>query len=141
MGCIDKDDKVVSSALLNHNDSLEIRCGEDSMVVSICELQWWRNLNALGFCSFHRTFATISGAILSVTNNSMTGGKLQMCDEKRFEQPQLGSSQSIGAIGLPFEAIGKRFSLSPNCSGEVWEVKLQWTELTTRTKFQWRESR
>ena len=38
----------------------------------------------------------------------MAGGKLQLCDEKRFEQPQLASSQTIGAIGFPFEAIGKR---------------------------------
>ena len=62
------------------------------MVVSICELQQRRNLNALGFCSFHGTFAAISGAILSATNNSMAGGKLQLRDEKRFEQPQLASS-------------------------------------------------
>ena len=82
-----------------------------------------------------------SGATLSATNNSMAGGKLQLRDEKRFEQPQLASSQAIGAIGFPFEAIGKRFSLSPNCSCEVWAVKLQWTELATRTKFQCRESR
>ena len=74
-----------------------------------------------------------SGAILSATNNSMAGGKLQLRDEKRFEQPQLASSQAIGAIGFPFEAIGKRFSLLPNCSCEVWVVKLQWTEVATRT--------
>ena len=80
---------------------------------------------------FHGTFAAISGAILSATNNSMAGGKLQLRDEKRFEQ--LASSQAIGAIGFPFEAIGKRFSLSPNCSCEVWAVKLQWTEVATRT--------
>ena len=55
---------------------------------------------------FHGTFAVISGAILSATNNSMAGGKLQLRDEKRFEQ--LASSQAIGAIGFPFEAIGKR---------------------------------
>jgi hypothetical protein len=114
----------------------KIQCGVD-----LCELQQRRNLNALGFCSFHGTFAAISGTILTATNNSMTGGKLQLRDEKRFEQPQLASSQAIGAIGFPFEAIGKRFSLSPNCSCEVWTVKLQWTELATRTKFQWRESR
>ena len=50
-----------------------------------------------------------SGAILSATNNSMAGGKLQLRDEKRFEQPQLASSQAIGAIGFPFEAIGSDF--------------------------------
>jgi hypothetical protein len=33
-----------------------------------------------------------SGVILSATNNIMTGGKLQLLDEKRFEQPQLASS-------------------------------------------------
>ena len=82
---------------------------------------------------FHGTFAAISGAILSATNNSMAGGKLQLRDENRFEQPQLASRQVIGTIGFPFEAIGKRFSLSPNCSCEVWAVKLQWTEVATRT--------
>ena len=80
-----------------------------------------------------------SGAILSATNNSMAGGKLQLRDEKRFEQPQLASSQAIGVIGFPFEfpfeaIIGSDFfSLLPICSCEVWAVKLQWTEIATRT--------
>jgi hypothetical protein len=70
--------------------------------------------------------------------NSLAGGKLQLRDEKRFERPQLASSQAIGVIGFPFEfpfeAIGKRFfSLLPICSCEVWAVKLQWTEVATRT--------
>ena len=54
-----------------------------------------------------------SVAIVSATNNSMAGDKLQLRDEKRFEQPQLASRQAIGVIGFPFEfpfeAIGKRF--------------------------------
>ena len=140
--------KVGSFALLNHNDSLEIRCGEDSMVVSICELQQRRNLNALGFCSFHGTFAAISGAILSATNNSMAGGKLQLRDEKRFEQPQLASSQAIGVIGFPFEfpfeAIGKRFFIVANLQLRGLGGKIavdRNSNADRRTKFQWRESR
>ena len=66
-----------------------------------------------------------SGAILSATNNSMAGEKLQLRDEKRFEQPQLASSQAIGAIGFPFEAIGKRFSLSGNRKAIFIVAKLQ----------------
>ena len=65
MGNTDKDGKVGSFALMNHHDSLEIRCGEDSMWCRLCELQQRRNLNALGFCSFHGTFAAISGAIFN----------------------------------------------------------------------------
>ena len=62
---------------------------------------------------FREHLPLFSGAILSATNNSMAGGKLQLRDEKRFEQPQLASRQAIGVIGFPFEfpfeAIGKRF--------------------------------
>ena len=122
--------KVGSFALLNHNDSLEIRCGEDSMVVSICELQQRRNLNVLGFCSFHGTFAAIfPGAILSATNNSMAGGKLQLRDKKRFEQPQLASSQAIGVIGFPFEfpfeVIGKRWHrVLSSCMSQKFSLEL-----------------
>ena len=119
------------------------------MVVSICELQQRRNLNVLGFCSFHGTFAAIfPGAILSATNNSMAGGKLQLRDEKRFEQPQLASSQAIGVIGFPFEfpfeAIGKRFFIVANLQLRGLGGKIavdRNSNADRRTKFQWRESR
>ncbi len=55
-----------------------------------------------------------------------------MCDKKRFEQPELTSSQVVGVITFLFEVIGKHFfPWSPNCSCEVWEVKLQWTEVAS----------
>ena len=85
-----------------------------------------------------------SGAILSATNNSMAGGKLQLRDEKRFEQPQLASSQAIGVIGFPFEAIGKRFFIVANLQLRGLGGKIavdRNSNADCRTKFQWRESR
>ena len=89
-----------------------------------------------------------SGAILSATNNSMAGGKLQLRDEKRFEQPQLASSQAIGVIGFPFEfpfeAIGKRFFIVANLQLRGLGGKIavdRNSNADRRTKFQWRESR
>ena len=121
----------------------KIQCGVD-----LCEIQQRRNLNALGFCSFHGTFVSISGAILSATNNSMAGGKLQLRDEKRFEQPQLASSQAIGVIGFPFEfpfeAIGKRFFIVANLQLRGLGGKIavdRNSNADCRTKFQWRDSR
>ena len=89
-----------------------------------------------------------SGAILSATNNSMAGGKLQLRDEKRFEQPQLASSQAIGVIGFPFEfpfeEIGKRFFIVANLQLRGLGGKIavdRNSNADCRTKFQWRESR
>ena len=105
--------------------------------VDLCELQQRRNFNDLGFRSFHGTFAAINGAILSATN-SMAGGKLQQCDEKRFEQPQLASSQAIGAIVFPFEAIGKRFFIVAKLQlrGLGGKIAVDRISSADRTKFQ-----
>ena len=46
----------------------------------------------LGSVLFTEHLPLFPGAILSATNNSMTGGKLQLRDAKRFEQLQLASS-------------------------------------------------
>jgi hypothetical protein len=108
------------------------------------KIQWWCRFasSSSGEISmllvsvlFTEHLPLFSGAMLSATNNSMAGGKLQLRDEKRFEQPQLASSQAIGVIGFPFEFPFEEsdFSLLPICSCEVWAVKLQWTEIATRT--------
>ena len=64
MGNKDKDGKDGSVTLFNHADISRSDADKNSMLVSSgARCSGGEIFNALGFCSFHGTFAAISGAI------------------------------------------------------------------------------